>query len=746
MRLYKLFVSLLTLAAAATAHAGLPSSVGKARQVLTITQKVSAAGEASVSAKVAPLVNATAGFGTTVLRTDVRVPTAIGSLQTLTFPGNATSKQILDTATAHFNTNGKGLAVRMQGWMQANGVSFAWFSYEQTVNVWVPQYAGSGGASGGGSKGGGGAPQYNTNFVVANPASSAGTGTTNTGGLTSGYEERLLLWTMSTDQNGRLMFGKPKLVPPRPKTLYVVYTPLAVDDSLPGDARYPNAGTLFVQTRDEAFQAIPGTDEYINANGAFDEAPENLPLDDPTTPDIDESLNFSGNIEYASKVACLMTTGCGAKMPDGTPMSVRQLMDARGATLAIVEYVHKIKPAYPPVADAAGNYQPLNNRLVIDKRTVTYNGCNDPVYYNKGHYGFSLRTAFTRYIVSSDGQYAPIAEEQGEAIAITPGNEKYYEGSVTVKSADIGKLADYVINPVSPTSSALVPWKSLPLTDALAALETTGDSNPVSIYRTTGQIGTGNNTLSAHVFLKCSADSPLIQFSAGWQDYGVNTSVNWQLQVNRYTAGTTFERGKPAIKGVWTRENPDQDVCYGTAAYDGKQTVSLNMSGTCRYGAKLLHGNVDPIEFAGGDFRAETGLYGYLENGLGSLFPPATCPSGTVYGSVYGGVWGATTDNDGTVYKLAGQTLTGCLYDSRVGLRIPLSVLLRHGPLAAGSGPNQFGDYEYWDDLGVCPSSSDRPVFTAVEAADQGEGSTGESYLTARTCVMKPQSTYTVSW
>lgn len=760
MRISKLIITLLSLAAMASAQAALPSSVGKAKQVLTVTQKVSAEGASTLNAKVAPLVNATNGFGTTVLRTDVRLPQTIGTLPTMTFTTSDTQQTVLTKATKFFGSDGhaQALANQMQVWMKANGVSFAWYSYEQTVKVRVPQVSTTA-TTGGGGGGGGGRPgtKYQAMLMAIDPdtAGGGGSGTSSTGGLAPAYEERLLLWTMSTDQNGRLIYGKPKLVPPKPRTLYIVYTPLTVEDGLPPDMNYPNAGTLFVQTRDENFEVVPGTDEYITHNGVFDEDTKSFPVDNPDTPDVDESLNYSDNIEYASKVNCLMT-GCGTT---GWPFTVQQLMDARGASLAVVEYVHKLKPAYNTEPDANGNYVPISNRLVIDKRVVTYNGCNDPTYYNKGHYGFSLRSSLTRYIVSPTGQYAPIAEKEGEAVAVDASKDRAYEGTVTVASKDISKLPSYVINPANPTSPLLVPVSSLTISDGgLAALEINGDTAPVTIYRTTGYLPTGANKLNAHVFMQCSVDSPVIKFSAGWQDTSANASVNWQQQVNRYTMGTTFTKGTAESKTVWTREDPAQSICYGTASYDGDRTITLSMSDNCAYGTTLLHGQPDTAEETGtwgwygaryytNPYTNQAYNYGYEENALGSLFPSA-CPSGMPYGQVTGEVWSVAwigTWDGGYQSSLNSRTLTGCVNDSRTGLRIPHRDLLVYGPTAGGS--SGWGQDGYsWGWTGVCPDGADRPVFTARSGTMGWDGDDSNVYYTARSCVKKPVSTWTLSW
>ena len=361
MNYLKLFLATAGLLLNAVVRAGpLPSNAGMARQVLTIDHKVSETGEVSVSANVAPLVNSTRGFGTNVMRSKVRLPQAIGAIASVSVTAGSAQSKVMATAISHFKAHGPGLAAGMEPWMKAHGVPFAWYSYEQKVRVAVP-----------------------------NPSTGGGT-----------TEERLLVWTMSTDQDGRLMFGNPQLVTPKPKTLYVVYTPLKVDDSLPSDWAYPNAGTLFVQTRDESFLAMPGTDQRIDVLGAFDEPVEEVAAGE--SPEAAAAFRMDGN------VPCLMDhsrPGCT------NTISVRSLMDERGAYMAVVDYMRKVQPVYDESPVGSGNFVPRTS-LVVSERKISYDGCASATYFNRGSYGFELQSRSTRFLVSVDGQFGPVGEAQ----------------------------------------------------------------------------------------------------------------------------------------------------------------------------------------------------------------------------------------------------------------------------------------------------------------------------------------------
>lgn len=628
--------------------APMPSSAGIGKQVVTVLQNVGDNNMSAVRASVAPLVNSTKGYGNALSSISVAVPEAIATITPVpVYPGMKESA-ILAAATAHFKTNGPALAGRMGSWMKQNGLAFGWFTYTQKIMLTIPKASGTVGGTVGGTSGPLGTLINNVTGKVTyqqmlmaatdtddGSGGGGGGGTTvpNTSGLAPGTEERLLVWSMNTDQNGRLLFGNPVIVPPRPKTLYVVYTPLAMEKGLPSDWKYPNAGTLFVQTRDENYVPIPGTDERIDVNGAFDEPAEVLGATSDSAPahDADGAL------------ACLMDNNSGG-CP--TSISVRSLMDDRGANMAVVDYLRKVQPVYDEGAD--GELLP-QGKLEITKREVQFNGCADVLYYNEGNYLFQLQSTATRYLVTASGSYGAV----GESTFTETSPSVSYTGQVVVQSADIPKLNDFAINPVDPTNPTLVAVSDL-AAKTVAPVGTTGNPRGTLLYSTSGYITTGSNYLSTHLYVGCDMSRGTLAVSAGWQDVGSDVSANWTPNVNAYSIGTEFLKGTPSGGAVYTREDARHSYCSGSVSYDGNRTISLSMSSGCPWGDELLNGNVMYADGITASRRYD---------GLGSLFPQY-CSVGSA-----GGASGESPMPSGMV----GNSRWGCVYGAASGLAMPLA-------------------------------------------------------------------------
>lgn len=666
---------LLSFLLAVATHAAPPPSAVSAKQALKVVQKVDESGsDTSVSASVGPLVNSTAGFGTQVLRTDVRLPQAIASIAAPPIAANMSEAQILAVAKSHFRSYAPSFANQMATWMRGYGVTFAWYSYQQKLIITYPKRTG--------------------------PTAP---------GLAPNQEERLLLWTMSTDQNGRALYGDPKIVAPKPKVLYVVYTPLKVDDNLPATWQYPNAGTLFVQVRDEEFAVVPGTDERIDVHGAFDEPTEiAAPGDDP-----EEAPAFAQD----AALPCLMnnqTAGCDASLP-----SVRTLMSERGATMAIVDYVRKVQPVYDESPAGSGNLV-ARQSLVISERKVSYNGCSDVTYSNKGSFGFLLATNMSRYLMSPDGTYGPMAQTQTTEQSPT----QSYEGTVTVQGDQVASLAGYVINPVNPTSPVLVPLTSLNV-QSLAGLAVSGSASSTLLYRTSPYVVTGVNRLNVHLYTGCNLANGTISFSAGWQWDGADASANWQPAVNRFTQGVVFTKGKPQSLTISSTEEPAFHApCYGTATYDGAKTISLAMNGNCAYGDELLNGN--PVYGSVGDGEGGSGfnwvVVGRNNDGLASLFD-SYCPSGTTYGTTTG-MLEQKVGNQSTWQNVSAS---GCLYSSTPQTYTYYS---------DGDGGGGWTEGVRW----TC-AADDTVIY------DQYQYNGDIVYaISSAVCVKRPTSTWTVRW
>ncbi len=537
----------------------------------------------------------------------------------------------------------------------------------------------------------------------------------------------VLQWTMSTDQNGRALFGNPHLIAAQPTILYVRYTPLNVDSTLPASWGYANGGTLFVQSYDSNFEtALPGTSALINVNGAFDAPAEVTAATGATAPSYDPDAS----------IPCLINGGCA-----NATTWVRQLMDQRGATMAVVDYVRAVQPHYDEIPVGSGNLVIAQPSVTVSTRQVNFNGCNSATYYNAGQFNMLLDSTVSRFLVGMDGQYVPFQDvtlpQQSPSQA--------YSGTVTVASQYLSTINSYVINPTDPTNPLLMATSALPTGSTIAALTSTGFPVMLQVYNKSPHITTAKNNLQAYVYTACDVRNGLIQFAAGWQDYGANMSVStWTPTIERYTTGITFTKGTPATQVIKTTIDPSVAACSGTATYDGNSSITVSMSSNCTDGMQLLYGNLIA------NAPNQTSVSSFQNNGLGSLFSQY-CPSGTTYGSVTGDTWPLETYTEpsggGTsqAYFQTPTTLTGCTYDARTGLDIGYYTLQTYGPTAGGNFPVYSGGTTYVPWAGICSPATDTPVFFG-EKGSYSNGNYNNVYYTERTCVKPALSTWTVSW
>jgi hypothetical protein len=711
MHLPKLTFGLAALLIAVSAHATLPSNAGKARQILTVTQKVND-GAVAVYANVSPLVNSTAGFGPNVLRTRVQDTDSVGQMPALVVSTGMSESQILAQANAWVNGNAKSLANNMSAWMQKNGVSYAWFSYEQKLLIGYGATVSTGGStdtggSTGGSWGSGGGGFYGGTvhaysvspmLMVADPDAGGGGGgsTGGSGALTSGTEERLLLWNMTTDQNGRLLYGSPKIVPRKPKTLKVVYTPLKTDSKLPSGWEYADhPGQFFVQTRDENFNVIPGTDEVVDVHGAYDEEVENVVAGNQTP---DSAVAF----DPEQTVRQMMQGGAGQA-------SVKDLMDARGASIAVVDYIRKVQAVYKESPVGSGNMVP-DAKLKITSRKLTYD-CADANYENVGTYSVRLVSKMTRYLVSPNGQYVPIMEAQSEDSELSTAN---YTRTMRIRPEDIPNIDHLVMDPWDVDNPEMLDISSVPFDSPadLAPLTVIGTPQNIAIDTTSTVIASASK--SARLYVACDALKGTISIGAGW---------------NGYTPLTEFINREPATKGISTAG------CGGSVTYnvtaDGQRSLSLSMD-SC--GNDLLHGNWNTINSY------------YYEDGLGSLFPMYCSP----------GSWGGASGESVLGGSVVSNSRSGCVYGITTGLNVPPSGL--YGG-ACGA------DTHIWapPTVTVVPSTTTPPsggggsdprapvaaylAEVPVEPVDPGTttppATTTITTYTAYSCVTSPKSTWT---
>jgi hypothetical protein len=492
--LLKSLVTLLFAVSGVTGAVAAPLTSSSEKNVLFITETVTASGAVNVSAKVGPLTTSEVGFGIDRLGSTAAtgavpaaMPAILFSAGYPTTTGRPTRGDVLDFANTQIRNNFSFLQQSMAAYLTSNGISSGWFNFKEEVLIDVNGVA----------------------------------------------ETWTIHWDYFSDQNGRGAFADARLASPDPKTLYVVYTPKAVDKDLPAGWAYTSgAGTFKYQLRNMNFQ--PVTDWItVDVNGLYDTA--------------------QTETEYLDAgVSCLMDNanpGCTVGAVD-----VKRLLDATGAVLAVVDYVRRVEPVWQDMPD--GTRIPVMGTSV-DTRELTWNGCTTPTYRNAGSFGYTLSSSLGRYLASSSGsprvvQFQQIQEYRDQYLSPT----QNYDFSVIIPKTQVSTLGNLAIDPVKGPGVQMLASADIPGLTYFAPLNVVG--SPVKNYGTFTSYpyayGGGAQQFKVSLSLRCGASG----------DYEVITE---QSMVNHNVSGAWYSLGSSVTRvtdNTWTSVNLAQ---HGTARY-----------------------------------------------------------------------------------------------------------------------------------------------------------------------------------
>jgi hypothetical protein len=365
-----LLTSVLLLAASASQaeslvahHIGTPVS----RNVVYMSQEIAIAGGQAESAKIAPLVTSTAGFG--IDKNAVKLNALpVAGLPRINIANPTTQTAALTVANTWATANMPAFQSRIGNYMRTQGLSSAFFTFTQEINV----------------------------------------------STVLGTKRQAIGFNVTVDQNGRPLFGAPKVVDPDPLILEAMYTPMAAAAGLPTNWTFPNAGTIKYRVMNKKY--VPLTGYYtVNVNGAFDSEP------DAADPD--------------AKLRCLMdlrNAGCSG------PTDIRTIAGQVGASLAIVDYVRQLEPDYDQMPDGT----------LVAKGAISYDerfwDCLS--YINTGYFGYVLNMRAERYSMTPSANLSPYQLLQmfgGKTISPTTAFNK----SVPIASLNGAAPASVVISP-----------------------------------------------------------------------------------------------------------------------------------------------------------------------------------------------------------------------------------------------------------------------------------------------------------
>lgn len=539
-----LAVAALLTAACLPCVQAAPLTVSSEKTVLFVSETVTAGGVVNVSAKSGPLTTSERGFGIDRLGSNGAVGVSPASLPAINLSGS------FGTPTGRPT---RGMVLDL-----ANAKLKSSFpSMQSGLATYMKKYGMSSG-------------WFNYKQEVQVDA----------GGF---LETWTIYWDFFADQNGRGAYADAKLVPPDPKVLYVTYTPLKVDADLPQTWSYPDAGTVKYQLRDMQFQ--PLTDWVtVNTGGAYDSVQT-------------EVENVDGG------VTCLMDAtnpGC-----TNGGIDVNRLLDSTGAVLAVVDYVRRVEPVWENQPD--GTKTPKMSSK-IDSREVTYNGCLETVFRNRGSYGYTLATNMGRYLAVSSGSPRVVGfQEVNEYVGTYLSPTQDYDYSLKIKRSDIPNLGPYAIDPVKSDKLMLV--ANIPGLISVAPVTIMNVPQTIVGSATGGiwQYGGRDDAYQVTWTLKCATDSDGYSIDTkieatrhwnGWHPSAVLTSAvsdtGWssvalsQFSSSRYIAYADMANGIVHLTDGSTSGYYDYRASGGSEGYSsdficGHNMYSMQAPGNANY-------------------------------------------------------------------------------------------------------------------------------------------------------------------
>lgn len=248
----------------------------------------------------------------------------------------------------------------------------------------------------------------------------------------SGIKPAKLVWNFNFTQDGKVQFGDPHISSLEPGILHVKFVPGGVDDSLPSNWSFPNAGTVQYRTMDK--NLVPLTAWVtINVGTAYDDPPSSATGVDPD-----------------SGLKCLIDPTTSSSCSNAVAGGVKALMDATGTITSLIEYTRKLTPVHVEDPPGSGNLvSKMSLKLDVRQASVL---CGVGTYTNEGMYGFELLNKTDNYLIAK-GSYTPILASSAEIATTSP--VVAYSKTINLTHESANLIYSHVINP-APGSQELV--------------------------------------------------------------------------------------------------------------------------------------------------------------------------------------------------------------------------------------------------------------------------------------------------
>lgn len=355
-----------------------PLTTSQANSVAHMYQERILSGFSHTEFKVAPLTMSQSGLSLKRLVSDYRAAPFTG-MPDLTLPNNISTSYAAELARKWVDLNISGLKSRYASWLKSNGVSTGFYNYSTEVTIQTA----------------------------------------------TGPKKMAVAFNAMVDASGKATYGNPKVVEADPTILDVQYIPSTIDDDLPVEWNYAEAGSIKYRVLNKLMEPITSW-AVIPSNGVFD---KKLTYDAATGEYVEPDTSMESCFIDSRSPGCTISS-----------LDVRSLLNQTATSRAIATYVDSVEPVYKESGDGETVVPEISAQ--VTKRTLA---CKN--YINEGVYGAVLALNATQYLVEPSPALLQGIKIQ-EMVTYTTTAEKTYSKQVSRDIFGGASPEGYLISPL----------------------------------------------------------------------------------------------------------------------------------------------------------------------------------------------------------------------------------------------------------------------------------------------------------
>lgn len=468
---------LLTLASCVLIGASIGNAIAAERTARPLTSSITSSvahmyqerilsGYSHTEFKVAPLMMSQSGLGIKRLVSDYKAAPFTG-MPDLTIPNNVSTSYATELARKWVDLYMPGFKTRYATWLKNNGVSTGFYNYSTEVSIQTAV----------------------------------------------GTKKMAIAFNAMVDASGKATYGNPKVVEADPTILDIQYIPSTIDDDLPVEWNYAEAGSIKYRILNKLMEPITSW-AVVPSNGVFD---KKLTYDAATGEYVEPDTSMEACFIDSRSPGCTLSN-----------LDVRTLLNQTATSRAIATYVDSVEPVYKDSGDGETVVPEISAQ--VTKRTLA---CKS--YLNEGVYGAVLALNATQYLVEPSPNLLQGIKLQ-EMVTYTTTAEKTYSKQVSRDIFGGASPEGYLISPLEGSNDLISLAEAQARKDFvyIAELQSGGGVTALPLSGFSGNI-------LVEEFPGTTSDSKQLVF--GWQNYSQFASAKGEQKLfsTQFSVGSLSE-------------------------------------------------------------------------------------------------------------------------------------------------------------------------------------------------------------